>query len=109
MADFKIKQGDTDPPIEATLQTDGTAFDLSGLSVSFVVGSTRAEPIVDASASIEGDGSNGEVSYQWQNGDTDVPGVYKSEFVVDDGGDERTFPDEDYITVKITREVQRNG
>lgn len=107
MSDFTIKAGDRDPPIEATLERDGSAFDLTNTTVSFVMGSTRDTPVVDAQATIV-DATAGTVRYEWAAGDTDTPGAYNSEFVVEDAnGIETTFPDDGYVTVYIHEDVQR--
>lgn len=107
-ADFTIKEGAEDPALEATLERDGSAFDLSTLSnptVTFIMGSTMDPPLVNTTAAIT-DAANGVVEYAWQAGDTDSPGTYRSEFHVTGDDFDSYFPDEGYFTVKIDRILQ---
>ena len=109
MTDFRLKEGDTEPPLTVTLKRDGSAFDLSTVtnaSVQFRMGATDEDPQVDASATIV-DAGAGEVQYDWQSGDTDTAGTYNCEFVVTgDNNYESTFPVDGYIVGTISREVQ---
>jgi hypothetical protein len=108
VSDFIIKEGDSDPAIEATLQRDGSAYDLSTAQrVDIVIGALRDPPVIDAQATVT-DAANGVVEYAWQSGDTDQPGTYRTEWVVTTAsGAEATFPDAGYKTVTIQPEVQR--
>jgi hypothetical protein len=47
----------------------------------------------------------GKVSYEWQSGDTDIPGDYQATFVVDWPGQPRpqTFPAKKFQPVRIER------
>ena len=108
MSDFIIKGGDLDPAIEATLERDGSPYDLSSAQrVDIVIGVLRDPPVVDAQATIT-DAAAGTVEYAWQSGDTDEPGAFRAEWVVTtSSGDEATFPDGGYKTVTIRPEVNR--
>lgn len=110
MADLSIKEGDTEPVLEATLQRDGTGFDLSTVSnpsVTVVIGATDNEPQASGECEIV-DAPNGVVEYDWVDGDTSSPGVYQCEFVVRGDSMESTFPSEGYSTVHIQSEVRES-
>ena len=108
MSDYTIKEGDLAPAIKATLQRDGSPYDLSTAQrVDIVIGALRDPPVVDAQATIT-DAANGVVEYAWQSGDTDEPGTFRTEWVVTtSSGDEATFPDAGYKTVTVRPEVNR--
>lgn len=76
-----ISQGDTQPALTAVLeQPEGCPLDLDGREVFLYAHH------VGGLASITGEcetGADGRVTYQWSEGDTDVPGLYHAEFVVD--------------------------
>jgi hypothetical protein len=103
---FTIKQGDTIPPLLATLYDEtGTALDLTGGSVRFHMRQEgRSTPKVDAAAVIV-DAPNGIVRYDWDSGgaDTDVASDdWQGEFeVTTQGGDIVTCPNDDYIPIII--------
>lgn len=100
---FTIKQGDTAPPYAAVLEVDGVPVDLTGATVKFLMERNRAN-VVDAAATIGA--GDGEVSYAWQEGDTDVPGTYLAEWEVTFSDDTiRTFPSNGYSKIKVLREV----
>lgn len=103
--DFVTKVGDQEPPISATLEDeDGNAKDLSNASgVDFHMKDPKADSAkVDADATIEGDGSNGEVSYSWAAADVDTAGDFEAEFEVTwSDGDTETFPKDGYLDIRI--------
>lgn len=103
---FEITAGDTLPPVR------GVLIDADNVVVPIQVGDTvrfRMRPVVPGlTADLDGlavvnDADAGDVEYQWQPTDTDVPGVYQAEFhLVPPGGvGGMTFPNDDYITVVI--------
>lgn len=108
MADWHRKDGDTAPPLAATLEQDGNTYDLTGASVDIVVGSRRDPPLIDAACTIT-DAAAGAVEYQFAAGDLDdAAGTYAVEFVVtDSSGDELTFPSDGYMTLTVRQAVQR--
>ena len=84
---FYIVQGDTKPALTTTLEHDGIPQDLTGSTVEF-----HMSNIVVAEATVT-DASAGQVMYQWQPGDTDIPGLYIAEFEVTyPDGTTETFP-----------------
>ena len=104
---FYIKQNDTSPIMQATLQdADGNAVDLTGSSVRFhmrPLGGTTVT--VDAAASIV-TALSGIVRYVWDAADTAIIGSYQAEFEVTyaDASVE-TFPNNGYIRVEIIDDI----
>lgn len=104
MMAFKIKQDDTSPSLQATLQdASGTAIDISGSSVRFHMKSVDGTLKVDQPMTIV-NGSGGLVQYDWVSADTDTVGTYYVEFEVtySDGSIE-TFPNNGNETVVVAR------
>ena len=100
---FNIKQHDRSPAFSVTLEAPaGTAIDLTGCSVKFIMtldGATTAA--VSAAATIDS-AADGEVSYSWGATDTETAGLYRAEFEVTfAGGTKRTFPANDYLYINI--------
>lgn len=107
MADFTIKQGDTLPPIGATLKdAAGAALDLTGASVRF-----HMRPGGESAASVDQvceivDAAAGKVRYAWQVGDTDAPGSYVAEFEVTfSDGRVLTIPNTTNLKIKIVAQI----
>lgn len=111
-ADFYIKQGDTSPPLRAQLrEDDGTPVDLTGATVRFkmnrIGGNTGDTLDVDNTATID-DATNGKVTYDWADGDTDQSGYYNAVFGVDydgSGSIDETFPNEQFLVIKVDGNV----
>lgn len=105
--DFFIKTGDTAPAIVAVLKDAvGTIVDLTDSSVLFIMrDKITNEKVVESAADILNP-TGGQLSYQWQTGDTDTPDTYKAEFEVSflDGTIE-TFPNSTYIFVKVVQDL----
>ncbi len=104
---YYIKVGDYGQTITATCKDSaGVAVDLSGAAeVRFHMGLEGATAEVDAAASVVGDGTAGQVSYTFAEGDTDTAGDYRAEFEVSWATAVITFPNDSYITVKVSEEV----
>lgn len=103
MADsFTIKQGDLRPYLKAQLvrlNDDGEIEgpqDLTGAeAIVFTMKNkaTSAVPIDEGTdVTVLGDPTLGNVQYEWQPGDTDIPGSYLGEFEATFGGEPMTFP-----------------
>lgn len=108
MTGYYIKRNDTKGMISCSLiEGDGSAADLSGASVKFMMRlEGRPSPKVNAAAVVLGDPSQGVVSYQWLEGDTDRAGDYEAEWQVTYAdGRVATFPSDGYIPVRITADV----
>lgn len=106
MMAFSIKQNDTSPAIQATLQDyEDNPISLLGATVRFHMKSLDGAVKIDRLASIT-DAANGVVLYEWQASDTDVAGTYYAEFEVtySDSSIE-TFPNTDSIAITITPEL----
>lgn len=79
MSDITFVQGDTAPPITGALKDDdGAPFDLSPVAtVKFQMRKLDDRRYtVDAEADIVGTVTEGNVSYDWDDNDLDVPGEY---------------------------------
>lgn len=106
MMAFTIKQNDTSPALQATLQDyAGTAINLVGATVRFHMKGLDGSVVVDAPMTVVS-GVNGIVRYNWQAADTDTAGTYSAEFEVTylDLSIE-TFPNTDNIAIVITPEL----
>jgi hypothetical protein len=103
-ADLTLKQGDLQPEARVLLTDDaGAAIDLSSaVSVDIrMINFSDEELVLDAPATIETPATAGQVSYAWQTGDTDTPGVYRVSWVVTWTNGDQTFPAEGYLTIEI--------
>lgn len=103
---FTIKQNDTSPALQATLQDyAGTAVNLVGASVQFHLKSVDGTIKVDAPMTIQ-NASGGIVLYSWDTGDTDTAGSYYAEFEVTYSDlTIETFPNTGSIAVVIAPEL----
>lgn len=103
MVDFTIKQNDTSPALQCTLQDDqGIAIDISGSSARFhLVNYETGVVKIDSAGSIVS-AVDGQVKYEWITGDTDTVGIYQAEWEVtySDGSIE-TFPNNQNIIINI--------
>lgn len=101
---FYIKQGDTRPFFIGTLlDSNGVAISLAAASTATFRmrprGSVDAAWLVNAAATFT---EAGVVTYEWAAGDTDRPGTYEGEVVVDwDDGTRQTFPSQGTFTVVV--------
>jgi hypothetical protein len=97
---MRIKQGDTFPNASADLNAD-----VSAATVRFRMMHLDGTAFLDEAATID-DATNGLVHYEWQAGNTDVPGAYRCEFVVTfAGGDIQRFPQGSYLEVIVKPQV----
>jgi len=113
MADVWMKRGDTAPSLVATLERPpGTRKDIDGADVELILAliadpDTGRRPgpevlTVPANNDQAGDPTKGDVSYDWQPGDTDVVGGYRFEWrVTYTDGLVETFRDAGYNTLAI--------
>jgi hypothetical protein len=89
--------GDTGTPLAATLERpDGTAVNLTGLTVSFqmVSQATGADKVAETTSNVVlTDAANGQVKYTFQDADVDTAGTFYAYFrVIITGDDKDTFP-----------------
>jgi len=105
---FYVKQNDTSPALRATLKDhDGNGVNLTGATVVF-----HMKPARGSTAKVSNgvcslvDDANGLVEYLWNSGDTDTTGTFYGEFQVTYADSTiETFPNKDYIRIKIVSEV----
>jgi len=99
----RIKVGDTRQPVGATLKEYGSAVDLSGVTgVDFRMTTLDGTDVVAwASATVVGDGTAGQVTYDFQSGDVDTAGTYKAWFRINSSGEYTTFPVNGDFTIII--------
>jgi hypothetical protein len=112
--DFLIRANDTASVIYATLtDEDDEPVGIEGATVVFQMTPISGGTVkVQAEATNEQvgddiDGSNiGDVSYEWQAGDTDTPGLYLAEWEVTyTDTTVESFPNGGYTLVRVTAEV----
>lgn len=99
---FVIKQGDTSPSIKVALtDSDGTAINLTGCSVDFVMKDYNNGVVLNEAMTIVTP-LQGIVQYDWQEGDTDSSGTFYAEFKVTYTNlSVETFPNNSNTTVVI--------
>jgi hypothetical protein len=110
MADFEIRRGDTAPIYSVTLKDrTGTPVDLtSATNIQFVMrlasAASNSTPHVTAAMTkaTQSGGTIGQVSYDWQTGDTNLAGSFLAEHVVTWGsGKKQTFPTAGGVTITV--------
>lgn len=103
-----IKTGATNPALTATLQDASGAVDLS-TSTAKTVDLTLADGTsvrTAAAVSFVTDGTDGRVTYAWQEGDTDVAGELRCEFNITWGdGTITVFPDDGYGIIFVVADI----
>ncbi len=98
MATFEIAIGDRLPYMRVQFRNaNGSAVNLTGATVVFVATNERTGRIITGPAVVvveppSIDETDGIVEYQWDDGDTDVGGMYVAKFVADFAGLQMTFP-----------------
>lgn len=94
-----LKQNDTGVGIEATLENESGAIDLTDATVLFLMGEHEIQAQIT-------DPVNGVVLVPFQQTHTTSPGVYKSEFEVSfSDGRFETFPKRGYEFVNISKHL----
>ena len=102
-ADYVVKQGDTANTLNAALTyNDGTAVNLTGATVKFVMRAyTAANPAINAAATIVTPAA-GTVSYTFTAADTATAGTYEAVFQVTfSGGTTQTFPTDGTLEIWV--------
>lgn len=106
--DYVIRQGDFGQAIIATAESSaGAAVLITGATVDFVAKPiSGGSAIVDTGANNLDVGSNstrGQMSYTWQDGDTDDPGLYLGSWKVTyTTGEVQTFPNDGYLLIYVS-------
>lgn len=104
MDNFTIKRGDTSPAIRYAISP--ATITLAGASVRFQMRRSGGATLIDAPASIVS-ASPPVVEYEWFAGDTSEEGEFEAEFrVVYSDGSVETFPNEGFIPVLISPDVE---
>lgn len=97
-----IKRHDTGIGIKATLQNENGTVDLTDASVLFLMGEYKIHPFML-------DRNNGIVTVEFKDVHTKVEGIYRAEFEVEySDGRIETFPNDEYIKVKIMEDLGGN-
>ena len=107
METFYIKRGDTSPAIRYALSP--TTVVLTGATVRFQMRARRSRggaTVIDAAAVVVTATGTPTVEYQWQAGETANAGIFEAEFrVTYADGKVETFPNDEFISVKISEDV----
>lgn len=104
---FRIKTNDTGPKLAITLEDALlTPAKLLGSSARFHMKAFGASSLkVDGPVTIE-NAFTGQISYSWQQGDTDTAGTYYGEIEVTYGdATVETFPNNGYFTIIIKEDL----
>jgi hypothetical protein len=102
-ASFILTRGDTAPQLLATLRdAEESPVDIAGADVVFEMAEPRGhESVITGPATIV-DADTGQVRYTWDDADTDDPGRYRAQFVVEyPGGTTESFPSDGFHDVVI--------
>ena len=109
MTTYTLKQGDTAPVIEATLQLAGSSIDLTGATVKFhMADKTSGVVKVNATATPDPDQvtNKGKVTYTWITANLDTEGTYNAEWEITFvSGKIMTVPNTGYDTVTVIKEL----
>lgn len=108
MGVFAIKRNDTSPALRVVLKdSDGVVVSLAGaLGVQFHMRTKSGTVVVDAAASVVGDGSTGTCEYAWSGTDTQTAGSYEYEFEVTySDSTVETFPNAGNNTLNIYEDI----
>ncbi len=113
MSNFFIKQGDTLPLLSLTLKdSSDVAIDVSGAdSVKFRMRKVNSgDPAgvfkVNAEMDLSTDGTDGAVEIALTAAQTDTPGIYQGDVLIDwGGGDFQTIPNDSFIAVHVIASV----
>jgi hypothetical protein len=104
---FYIKRNDTSPSLRYKLKPATVV--LTGATVEFQVRARRSRggaTVIDAPAVVVTATGTPTVEYQWQTGETANAGVYEAEFrVTYADGRVETFPNDGFISVKVSEDV----
>lgn len=102
-----MKQNDRLPSLSVTaVQSDGTAYDLTGATVVFNMRAADTGTIkINRSAAVLVSGPNGQVRYDWNSSDLDTNGDYLAEFEATISGRKLTIPTNGYIPVRVIDDI----
>lgn len=96
---FRMKRGDTAPPLKATITDGGSPVDLSVAAVK-VIGTRNGTAVFSRAATTKTSG--GIVTMAWQAADTVTAGLISVEIeVVWPDGTTQSYPPAGYLTVLV--------
>ena len=106
-ADFKIKRGDTAPPIDATLEDEVGPIDLTAAtSVKAIFKSQGAGTTTFFATCTVTSAAAGQVRYTWGPTDTATVNVYNLEFEIAWADSTKTtVPTEGYLVVEVVQDL----
>ena len=92
-----MRENDTSPPAQVTIERGGVEVDLTGCTVTFTMREryTYGYLKIDAAAAVVTNAAAGEVEYRWETDgtDTDEPGTFHGTWTVTfPSGRIETFP-----------------
>lgn len=105
--DYFVKEGDRKPFVEAEFRDEtGAVIDLtSASSITFVMRQYWETDPVALVGTATGD-ANGIATFEWGNGDTDVPGFFLACWILDfGGGDSFRLPVDGYQRVSVVKNL----
>ncbi len=110
MADYTIKQNDTEKKLEATLRDAAdVAVDLTGATIVFSMRRLDDRTVVISKQTVtitNPPGTDGKVEYPWKLSETATLGEYEGEFQVTfSGGGVQTFPNDRHIRIRIVDDI----
>lgn len=103
-----MKQGDLEPPFTATVRA-ASDTDLNNVVSWNVIGWQKGETVFSrqGSATVSSDGTTADVTYEWQEGDTNTVGMlYLDIQAVWPDGRIQTFPGSSYRRVEIVPNLE---
>lgn len=109
-ADIEVKRNDRRPYLDSTLTDANGAVDLSGATVKFFMVDADDNTVIDQTSTgslvtIQS-ATAGTVRYQWAAADTSTGGRFRAEWQVTFGdGTQATFPNTEYLTVRILADL----
>jgi hypothetical protein len=105
---FFIKRGDTSPALQFALLP--ATVNLTGATVRFQMRARRPRggvAVIDAAAAVVTATGTPTVEYKWQPSNTINAGSYEAEFrVTYPNGEIGTFPNDGFIPIQITEDIQ---
>jgi hypothetical protein len=108
---FTMKQGDTLPNLVATLTSGPSAVSQTAVDLTTATGVVlilRPEGAVTAGTRLTAaitNAAGGQVTYDWQAGDTDDVGTFDCEWEVAFGAEKQTFPSDSYFQIIIVDDL----
>ena len=79
--------GDRVPYLRCLVRSESTGLplDLSGYTAKFTMLDSSGNPVIDGAAAVIEDATGGIVRYEWASGDLSAAGVFRGQFVFNEG------------------------